>query len=204
MKTIAFGGVQRKKMKMKMKLVVVIAALTCLLDCVNSSPNVDEYRETRKQHVKNILSEHAADNCYHSWIGDKKCDKVCDNKENNFDGGDCLPRFQQIHSTEKMLTDFGEKIDASEKTEIERLIEDAKAAISGDDAAQIKSTMEALQQGSMKLGEAMYKAQQEEGQAAPGADNPGEGSPGQGSETDAEVVDADFEEVDDKDDKKSA
>ena len=111
---------------------------------------------------------------------------------------------QLIHSTEKMLTDFGEKIDASEKTEIERLIEDAKAAISGDDAAQIKSTMEALQQGSMKLGEAMYKAQQEEGQAAPDADNPGEGSPGQGSETDAEVVDADFEEVDDKDDKKSA
>ena len=111
---------------------------------------------------------------------------------------------QLIHSTEKMLTDFGEKIDASEKTEIEKLIEDAKAAISGDDAAQIKSTMEALQQGSMKLGEAMYKAQQEEGQAAPDADNSGEGSSGQGSETDAEVVDADFEEVDDKDDKKSA
>ena len=111
---------------------------------------------------------------------------------------------QLIHSTEKMLTDFGEKIDASEKTEIEKLIEDAKAAISGDDVAQIKSTMEALQQGSMKLGEAMYKAQQEEGQAAPDADNSGEGSPGQGSETDAEVVDADFEEVDDKDDKKSA
>ena len=111
---------------------------------------------------------------------------------------------QLIHSTEKMLTDFGEKIDASEKSEIEKLIEDAKAATSGDDASQIKSTMEALQQGSMKLGEAMYKAQQEEGQAAPDVDNSGEGSSGQGSETDAEVVDADFEEVDDKDDKKSA
>ena len=111
---------------------------------------------------------------------------------------------QLIHSTEKMLTDFGEKINASEKSEIEKLIEDAKAATSGDDASQIKSTMEALQQGSMKLGEAMYKAQQEEGQAAPDVDNPGEGSSGQGSETDAEVVDADFEEVDDKDDKKSA
>ena len=111
---------------------------------------------------------------------------------------------QLIHSTEKMLTDFGEKIDASEKSEIEKLIEEAKAAISGDDAAQIKSTMEALQQGSMKLGEAMYKAQQEEGQAAPDADNSGDGSSEKGSETDAEVVDADFEEVDDKDDKKSA
>jgi len=111
---------------------------------------------------------------------------------------------QLIHSTEKMLTDFGEKIDATEKTEIEKLVEDAKAAISGDDAAQIKATMEALQQGSMKLGEAMYKAQQEEGKEASDADSSGDGSSGQGSETDAEVVDADFEEVDDKDDKKSA
>ena len=111
---------------------------------------------------------------------------------------------QLIHSTEKMLTDFGEKIDASEKAEIEKLIEDAKAAITGDDAAQIKSTMEALQQGSMKLGEAMYKAQQEEGQGTPDVDGSGEGSPGQEPETDAEVVDADFEEVDDKNDKKSA
>ena len=56
----------------------------------------------------------------------------------------------------------------------------------------------------MKLGEAMYKAQQEEGQGAPDVDRSGDGSSEQGSETDAEVVDADFEEVDDKDDKKSA
>ncbi len=111
---------------------------------------------------------------------------------------------QLIHSTEKMLTDFGEKIDVSEKTEIDKLIEDAKAAIAGDDAEQIKSTMEALQQGSMKLGEAMYKAQQEEGQETPDADNSAEASSGQESEKNAEVVDADFEEVDDKDDKKSA
>jgi len=111
---------------------------------------------------------------------------------------------QLIHSTEKMLTDFGEKIDVSQKTEIDKLLEDAKAAISGDDAEQIKSTMEALQQGSMKLGEAMYKAQQEEGQANPDADNSAEASSGQEPEKDAEVVDADFEEVDDKDDKKSA
>ena len=111
---------------------------------------------------------------------------------------------QLIHSTEKMLTDFGEKIDVSEKTEIDKLIEDAKAAIAGDDAVQIKSTMEALQQGSMKLGEAMYKAQQEEGQETPDGDNSAEASSGEEAEKSAEVVDADFEEVDDKDDKKSA
>ena len=111
---------------------------------------------------------------------------------------------QLIHSTEKMLTDFGEKIDVSEKTEIDKLIEDAKAAIAGDDAEQIKSTMEALQQGSMKLGEAMYKAQQEEGQETPDGDNSAEASSGEEPEKSAEVVDADFEEVDDKDDKKSA
>ena len=72
--------------------------------------DVKTYRENRKQTVKNILLEHskeASTNCYHSWIGDKSCDKACDNKENNFDGGDCLPHFQQVHSTEKVEQQAG-------------------------------------------------------------------------------------------------
>ena len=72
--------------------------------------DVNTYRENRKQTVKNILLEHskeASTNCYHSWIGDKSCDKACDNKENNFDGGDCLPHFQQVHSTEKVEQQAG-------------------------------------------------------------------------------------------------
>ena len=64
--------------------------------------------------------------------------------------------------------------------------------------------MEALQQGSMKLGEAMYQAQQEEGQAGPDIDGATDSAPAGEPESEAEVVDADFEEVDDKEDKKSA
>ena len=111
---------------------------------------------------------------------------------------------QVIHSTEKMLVDFGEKIEAAEKSDIEKLIDEAKAALAADDAGQIKSTMEALQQGSMKLGEAMYQAQQEEGQAGPDNDGAADSAPAGEPESEAEVVDADFEEVDDKEDKKSA
>jgi molecular chaperone DnaK len=65
-------------------------------------------------------------------------------------------------------------------------------------AAQIKSKTEALAQASMKLGEAIYKAQQEGGDAQAGAAS-GAG-PGQAAGSD-KVVDADFEEVNDSDKK---
>ena len=44
---------------------------------------------------------------------------------------------QVIHSTEKMLVDFGEKIEAAEKSDIEKLIDEAKEALSADDASQM-------------------------------------------------------------------
>jgi len=72
---------------------------------------------------------------------------------------------------------------------------DLKEALKGDDADAIQQKANTLAQTSMKLGEAMYKAQQE---AAPGA---AAGATGEKSEDD--VVDAEFTEVDD-DKKKSA
>ena len=73
---------------------------------------------------------------------------------------------------------------------VRRAIAALKDAIKSDDAEDIKAKTNALAQASMKLGEAMYKAQQAEGGAAP------EG--GEAPKTDDNVVDADFEEVDDK------
>jgi molecular chaperone DnaK len=74
-----------------------------------------------------------------------------------------------------------------------------KAAIKNDDADDIKAKTNALAQASMKLGEAMYKQQQEAG-AAGGAT----GSEGAGGKQE-DVVDAEFTEVDDdKKNKKSA
>jgi molecular chaperone DnaK len=98
-----------------------------------------------------------------------------------------------IHSTEKSIKDYGDKVTADEKGAIETAITELKAVIDGDDAEVIKEKTAALAEASMKLGEAMYKQSQAEAEAkAAGGDRP----------ADDDVVDAEFEEVDD--DKKSA
>jgi molecular chaperone DnaK len=90
-----------------------------------------------------------------------------------------------IHSTEKALAEHGDKVGADEKAAIETALADLKSAVEGDDAEAISAKTQTLIQASMKLGEAMYKAQQEGGAAA-GQTDSGE-----------QVVDAEFEEVDD-------
>ncbi len=101
-----------------------------------------------------------------------------------------------IHSTNKSLTEFGDKVSAADKSAIETAIADVKSALEGNDAEAITAKTNALAQAAMKLGEAMYKAQG--GGAAPGADADAGGPQGPG---DDDIVDADFEEVRD-DDKK--
>lgn len=98
-----------------------------------------------------------------------------------------------IHSTEKSLKDYGDKVTAEEKAAIETAIADLRGVLEGDDAEAIKEKSATLAEASMKLGEAMYKQSQAEAEAkAEGGENP----------ADDDVVDAEFEEV--KDDKKSA
>ena len=116
---------------------------------------------------------------------------------------------QAIHTTERTLADVGDKVGETERREIEELIAELKTAAEGDDGDLIKTKVEALQQASMKLGEALYKAQQEEAESAgdPNADDTGGSEAGATSDEkagDADVVDADFEEVDDQDRNKSA
>jgi len=108
-----------------------------------------------------------------------------------------------LHSTEKQLKDFGDKISAEDKKTVEDAVAELKSAVASDDAAQIKAKTEALTQAAMKMGEAMYKAQAAgagDPNAAPGADagaGPGADAAG-GAKPDEKVVDADYEEVDDK------
>ena len=99
-----------------------------------------------------------------------------------------------IHSTEKNLAEYGDKVPEADKAEIEGAAEALKEALKGEDAEDIKAKTETLTQASMKLGEAMYKASQEsgEGDATEGAGEEADAS----AEADAEVVDAEFEEVD--------
>jgi molecular chaperone DnaK len=93
-----------------------------------------------------------------------------------------------IYSTEKTLSEMGDKAPASDKTEIEKAVTELKAALGGEDLEAIKAKTTALTQVSMKLGEALYKQQQEQAAAA--------GEPGAAHTGDDKVVDADFTEVD--------
>ena len=99
-----------------------------------------------------------------------------------------------IHSTEKSLKDFGDKVAPETKAAIEAAITDLRTVIDGEDAEAIKEKTGVLAEASMKLGEAMYKASQAEAEAkASGSEKP----------EDDDGVAADFEEVKD-DDQKSA
>jgi molecular chaperone DnaK len=105
-----------------------------------------------------------------------------------------------VHSTEKNVADYGDKIPDEDKVSIETAIQDLKDALALEDGdvEEIKTKTGALTEASMKLGEAMYKESQAEAQEEA---NEGE-SPSASSPDDAKVVDADFEEVDPDEDKK--
>jgi molecular chaperone DnaK len=96
-----------------------------------------------------------------------------------------------IHATQKSLEEFGDKISSEEKTAIESAIEDLKKALEGEDVEAIKAKTDEMAKVSMKLGEAMYKASQEQAAAEPGAESPSKEN----------VEDAEFEEIDDEEKK---
>jgi molecular chaperone DnaK len=103
-----------------------------------------------------------------------------------------------IHSTDKMLSDYGDKVAAGDKTAVETAVTELKSAIDGEDKDLIKQKIDGVIQTSMKLGEAMYQASQ--GAAGGGDSGPTDSAGG----PDEKVVDVDFEEVKDDDSKKSA
>ncbi len=105
-----------------------------------------------------------------------------------------------IHSSEQNLKEYGDKVADEEKIAIEDAITDLKAALEDESAGvdDIKAKTETLTEAAMKLGEAMYKASQEEAaaEAASGEAGASDGE-GEGDKDDeSTVVDADFEEVD--------
>ena len=107
-----------------------------------------------------------------------------------------------IHATEKSIKDLGEKVAAADKTKIEAAIGELKEALKSEDVEAIRAKTNALAQASMKLGEAIYGAQQAAEGAAGGAAGADEGAQKKGGAAGDNVVDADFEEV--KDDKKKS
>jgi molecular chaperone DnaK len=106
-----------------------------------------------------------------------------------------------IHSTEKSVSEHGDKVSAGDKSAIESAIEALKTALSGEDPETIKARTTDLMQASMKLGEAMYAAGQSEGSHEHGDDHEGHHDDAHGKD---DVIDADFREVGDDDKKKRA
>ncbi|TIX25623.1 molecular chaperone DnaK [Mesorhizobium sp.] len=100
-----------------------------------------------------------------------------------------------VHSSEKSLKEYGDKVSETERTAISDAIAALKTATEGDDAADIEAKSQALAEASMKLGQAMYEASQKE---AAEADAKADAA------KDSDVVDADFEEIDEDDDKKKS
>jgi len=110
-----------------------------------------------------------------------------------------------VHSVKKSLTEYGDKVSAEEKANIEAALKEAETLLKEKDASKeaLEAKAEALATTSQKLGEAMYAKAQAEAQAAGGggagggAGGAGAGGAGSGG-GDEKVVDAEFTEVKDR------
>jgi molecular chaperone DnaK len=103
-----------------------------------------------------------------------------------------------IYSTEKSISELGDKVDDATKGQVEAAITNLKGVLDGDNVDEIKRLSEELTQASHKLAEAMYKQASQGGAQQPG-EEAAAGAQAGPSAADDDVVDADFEEV--KDDK---
>jgi len=102
-----------------------------------------------------------------------------------------------IYSTEKSVSELGDKLPEEDKTKIEACTEQLKKSVESDDIEAIKSDIEALSQASHKMAEMLYSQQQETQESqdpGDGSDQQPDGEEKSGKE-DEDIVDADFEEV---------
>ena len=113
-----------------------------------------------------------------------------------------------VYSTEKSLGEHGEKLEAKDKDNIQKAIDELKEILKDESASSenIKSKLDALNTAAMKLGEIMYKQnQQDAGQQSQGkadGENKAEDNTTK-SDKEEDIVDADFEEVKEDKEKKS-
>jgi molecular chaperone DnaK len=106
-----------------------------------------------------------------------------------------------IYATEKTLKEYGDKVDESDKKDVEDAIENLRQALAGSDAGAIESAMESLTRASQKMAEAMYAqatAQQEAETQAGQQETEGQ----EPSAEEEDVTEADYEVVDEDSEKK--
>ena len=111
-----------------------------------------------------------------------------------------------VYSTEKMLSENGDKIPDESKSKVESLISELKDLLAKDDTAaeEFKNKSQALSEASMEIGQAMYAAGQDAGEATAEASSATEGDSNSEDSANDDVVDADYQTVDEEEDKKDA
>ncbi|NLH97932.1 MAG: molecular chaperone DnaK [Chthonomonadales bacterium] len=97
-----------------------------------------------------------------------------------------------LYQTERLLKDLGDKVPADERLRIETAMENVKSAVKSDQVADIKRTVEELQQASYKLSEILYKQTAAQGQPGPSQDTQPEADAPSSDQDD--VIDAEFKQ----------
>ncbi len=129
-------------------------------------------------------------------LSDEDIDKMVKDAEENAEADKARKELVEaknqaeslVHATEKSIEEHGDKVDPSTVEAIELAVAALKDELETDNADKIKSGIQNVTEAAMKLGEAIYKAQAEEGEDEPAA---ADAAPG-----DDDIVDAEFEDLD--------
>ena len=152
----------------------------------------------KEQKIQIQASGGLSDDEIQSMVKDAEANKEADKKKR--DGVDSRNQADSIiFSTEKSLKEHGNKITEAEKKSIENAISDLKNSLKGTDVEDVKKKTQNLIQVSMKLGEAVYKSQQNKAEPNKKDKDKNEDLKKDDKEN---VVDADFEDV--KEDKEKS
>jgi len=144
-----------------------------------------------------------------SGLSDSEIDRMVKEAEANAEGDKHAREAAEvrneadnlIYSTEKSLSDYGDKITEDDRQSIRNAISELRTAMESNDTSAIKEKNEALKQASYKLAEEVYKSAQAQGAGAEAAD--GAGPQPEGGETESgnaekdSAEDVDYEVVDD-------
>ncbi|CAO1654170.1 molecular chaperone DnaK [Salinibacterium sp. NG22] len=105
---------------------------------------------------------------------------------------------QLAYSTGKLITDNAEKLPEDVKTEVQADVDALNTALAGDDEAEVKTAFDKLTESQQKLGEAIYKHQEENPEAAAEGESAAADESSDEDIVDAEVVDEDEADTDKK------